>query len=290
MPFQMQYSGQTLSSSRAENFSDEVEVRKSAGRMSAPISKDPELKQAVSLDYAHTQLIQTNQAPQSPLPEDLTEFKAGYQMISKLNDRKHWGLNTQVGSSSDEPFHNWSVIDVSVTSFYAVDKTPETTWVFLLNYSNQRSFLPHIPLPGFMYIYNNKKGLVFFAGVPVVGFSYKFTQRTMLSYFSVLPWTHNLKFSYFLNGRESQIYTEYRIASETYKLVDHQDSRDRVILSDHRAIAGVKFPVSTVILDLQAGYSMNREIYQARRPGASPDWEEDLKSQAFFNAQLGINF
>lgn len=291
MPFQLQYSGQTLSSSRAEKYSDEMEVERTSGRMTIPISKEASLKQSVSFDYTHTQFKQVNETPQSPIPEKLTEMRSGYQLISQIDDLRHWGLNTQFGSSSDEPFHNWNVIDVSVTSFYAVDTSPESTWVYLLNYSNQRSFLPHIPLPGFIYIYNNKKGLVLLAGIPVFGMNYLITPKLMMSYFSILPWTHNLKFSYFLRGKDLQLYTEYKISADTYKLLDYVDNEDRVILSDYKAILGIKLPLTyTLIMDLHGGYSMKRKIYQAKRPGATPDWEENLASQAFFNAQLGVSF
>lgn len=291
MPFQLYYSGQGLSSSKAENYSDEVELQSTAGKLSIPVSKDPDFKQALSVDYSDVQIEQINADADSPLPENLTEIKTGHQFISTLDDQRRWGVNTQVGSASDEPFHNWSVTEVSVTAFYSKDTTETNNWVYLLNYSNQRSFLPHIPLPGFMYIYNNKKGLMLLAGVPVVGFNYRATPKFMITLFSVIPWTHNFKLTYFLSGRETQLYTEYKISPESYKLIDYEDSEDRVIMDDHKAIAGIKFPLfGNLSMDVHGGYSMNRKIYQAERPGASTDWEEHLEDQAFFNAQFGIVF
>lgn len=291
MPFQFYYGGQGLSSAKAEKYSDEVELETSSAKLSAPISKDKDFKQALSLDYSDVNIRQINADANSPLPENLTELKGGHQFISTIDDQRRWGVNTQLGSASDEAFHNWSVIDIGVTAFYSQDKSEESTWVYLLNYSNQRSFLPHIPLPGFIYIYNNKQGLMLLAGIPVVGFNYMATPKFMITLFSIIPWTHNFKLTYFLSGRKTQIYTEYKISPESYKLVDYKDSEDRVILDDHKAIAGIKFPlVENLSMDIHAGHSMNRKIYQAKRPGASTDWEENLEDQAFFNVQFGIVF
>lgn len=289
MPFILQYSGQSLSASKADNYSDEIDMEKTSAKIVAPLTRSPEFKQSLSFDFHQTQIEQINAVPGNPVPDQLTEIKFGHQFIMKKEEGRHYGMNTQIGSASDEPFHNWSVTSVELTPFYFYDQTSASSWMFLINYSNQRSFLPHIPLPGVMYIYNNQAGMTLFGGIPVFGITYSFTPKVMVSYFTLLPWMHHLKFTYFIDGPSLQLYTEYKIAPEMYKPINYVENEDRVILEDHKAILGIKFPLTEGLsMDVHGGYSLNRKIYQAERPGAHKDWQEHIQDQAFFNAQLGI--
>ncbi|MES2769644.1 MAG: hypothetical protein V4596_10920 [Bdellovibrionota bacterium] len=290
LPYIIQYSTQSLSSSEAERFSDKIEMDRASAKVVVPFSKSEEFKQSFSFDFNQTKIEQINESPTSPVPDKLTEEKFGYQFISKINDQKYYGMNTEIGSSSDEPFHNWSVTEVSLTPFYYYDKTPRSSWVFMLNYSNQRAILPHIPLPGFIYIRNNQKGFTLFAGIPVFGFFYKISDSLMMNYFTLLPWMHQFKVTYFVKY-PIQIYAEFKMAPELFKSIDYVDNEDRIILRDQRAVLGTQFPVvDNLTLDIHGGVSFNREIYQAEDPSKSKDWLEEIEDQTFFNAELGIKF
>ena len=290
MPFTLQYSSQNIRASDAKNYSDELEMEKASAKAVLPISKSLDNKQSLSFDFNETKIEQINESPSTPIPDKLTEMKFGHQFILKENEREYYGMNTQIGSSSDEPFFDWSVTEVSVTPFYYYDKTPYSSWVFMLNYSNQRSFLPHVPLPGFIYMYNNQEGFSLFAGVPVVGFFYSVTDKLLINYSSLIPWMHQFKVTYFIFG-PVQLYSEFKMAPEIFKLVDSVDNEDRVILEDKRVTLGTKFPILPGLsLDIHGGYSYDREIYQAKRPGSGTDWLEEIDDQKFFNIQLGARF
>lgn len=290
MPYTFQYSSQTLKESDAETYSDKIEMEKVSGKVILPISISMDQKHSLSADFNQTQIDQINKNTTSPIPEKLTEEKYGYQFINHKDDRRYYGANFMVGSASDKPFHNWSVTEVSLTTFYYYEQTPMSSWTFLINYSNQRSFLPHVPLPGVTYMYNNQEGFTLIAGIPVFGFVWRFADDWMFNYFSLIPWSHQAKLTYFVS-RPFQIYLEYKIAPETFKLVDYTDNEDRVIMEDQKAILGTVVPIAKVLsLDIHGGYSFGRKIYQAKRPGSSEDWLEEIEDQAFFNAQMGIRF
>jgi hypothetical protein len=73
--------------------------------------------------------------------------------------------------------------------------------------------------------------------------------------------------------------------------VNYVQNEDRVILEDQKIILGSKFPLTESLgLDLYGGYSFNRKIYQAKRPGSQKDWREEMANQSFFNIQLMVKF
>lgn len=290
MPFLLQISSQTLGYSEAENYSDEVKIDRISAKAVVPFSQSENFKQSFSLDFNQFKIDQLNKAGNSPIPDKLSEEKIGYQFSSKKDEDKYYGLNLLIGSSSDKPFHDWSVTEVNLTPYYYFDKNPNESWVLLLNYSNQRSFLPNIPLPGFIYIYNTHRRLSLYAGIPVFGAIYKATDNILLNYISVLPWMHQFKMTY-LRFAPFQIYSEYKVASEVFKSVNYVENEDRIILQDQKVTIGLKTPLTKEMsLDVYSGVSFDRKIYQSERPHSSKDWNEKIENQKFFNIQLGVKF
>ena len=74
-----------------------------------------------------------------------------------LGDRRGWGAGASVGSASDVPFHSIHETIFSAAARYEIPSKERNSWVFLLNYSNNRTFLNNVPLPGVALPMRRKK-------------------------------------------------------------------------------------------------------------------------------------
>lgn len=114
------------------------------------------------------------------------KFGVGYR-------NKDFGVFADFGSEGDKLFSGDSQT-LSVTGF-----TEKNSWVYFLNYSNNRTFLNHWPLPGIAYKWQTEdKKWNFYLGAPFFFASYRPMKKFVLSYFTLLPYTHKITAMYFI--------------------------------------------------------------------------------------------
>lgn len=290
LPITFHLQNEALRDSKTESFSDSIQIKKIQGRIFLPIANEDVHRWNIAFEASHYNLNQTNKRLESPIPSKLTKIENDIFYSHNDYSGEAYGAALQIGSSSDEPFSEWGVTSLQVTGFYYMEQSPKSSWLLLLNYSNLRSFLPHIPLPGVAYAYSQGKQFSLFAGIPFVGLNWHFLDRFQLTYFSTIIFSNKIKLAYNLT-EQMQIYTEFLYNPETFKLKGAANDEDRVIVDETSIRLGLKYPLTPVItLDALMGQTLRRRIYQAEIVSSSKDWVENIENQTFYNIQFGFRY
>lgn len=107
------------------------------------------------------------------IPNDLYDVEAGLgrRWLTERGNLAGWFA--LVGSASDRPFQSYDETSLMLNAFYRYSQSRESAWLWMANYSNRRSFLPHIPLVGVAWQYTPSRRRMALLGFP----------------FSMLRWT-----------------------------------------------------------------------------------------------------
>ena len=198
----------------------------------------------------------------------LWDIGAGPAFRKRLSDGDVWGGNFSVGSASDKPFHSWHEMTVQANTYYRLQSAAsnlKNAWIFLVNYSNNRSFANHIPLPGFAYWWEPSESFRALIGLPFLNLSIKPTNKLgfNLTYFA--PWAASFQASYRIVG-PLQGYGAFQWGNKSYYLAERTDKRERLFYDEKKASLGVRSPVSKALyLDLSAGYAFDRIFFKGEK-------------------------
>ncbi len=92
------------------------------------------------------------------LPDIFSDVNFGPAFRHKFSNGWILGGNALAGSSSNRPFANFNTLEFTGNAALLVPAGDGDAWAFFLNYSSNRDFLRHVPLPGFGYIFNREWG------------------------------------------------------------------------------------------------------------------------------------
>lgn len=287
-PFVFSIAQETFQDSKARFFSDSLEYSKTQAKIVGPINDSTFYRNIFQTEYVHHQFKESNPDMNSPVPSNLYEVHLGHTFLYKEEEKKIWGLNSQINSKSDKLYSEMNVVDINLTAFRYWASSVKTAWMLSLNYSSNRDFIgDHIPIPGFQYIYTPKREIFLILGIPGNGFTWQFADSWKWSYFAFL-WNQNMRLSYFI-APPIEIYTQFTYRPTSFRLKGASDDDKQVFLESKRLIAGFKFPLSQNLqVDIYGGKLYDFRLYQTESFGDEKDWLEELEDQEFFNIQLGI--
>lgn len=101
------------------------------------------------------------------LPQTFAKLDFGPTFRHRFPNRWILGANASAGSSSDRPFSSYNTLEIMGNLSLLIPSKDKGAWVFFLNYSNNRDFWRHVPLPGFGYAFNESWGQGF-VGIPAL--------------------------------------------------------------------------------------------------------------------------
>lgn len=166
------------------------------------------------------------------------------------------GVFADFGSEGDKLFSGNSQT-LSLTGFYEKD-----SWVYFLNYSNNRTFLNHWPLPGVAYKWkSDDKKWNFYLGAPFFFASWNPVKQFVLSYFTLLPYTHKLTAMYFI--KFIRVYGGLDVGPKSFvaSFLDPDDAR--IYYDEKTAFIGVAVPFSrrgAVVLRFDRSFSQKLSL------------------------------
>lgn len=100
-------------------------------------------------------------------PEEFGTAEVGFTWLKKTSDGNSRGFSATYGSAGRRILDSGLTPIISAT-FTAENKSSENrSWLFFLNYSNNRVILNHIPIPGVAYVIKEPKHMIII-GVPFV--------------------------------------------------------------------------------------------------------------------------
>lgn len=129
--------------------------------------------------------------------DSLSAIQYGFTYSMRDEVQSVWTVSAAYGSASDQPFKDNSVSAVDVTLSKKVDQPDGHSWIYFLNYSNNRPILNNIPLPGIAYTFMDQDktsgGMI---GIPFIMYWWRPTEKISTSVFTFMPSNLNLQLGY----------------------------------------------------------------------------------------------
>lgn len=183
----------------------------------------------------------------------------GVRRYSKKNQIR--GMSLSYGSASDRPFAKSSNDTAGGNYLHQFNKK----WWGLINWSNNRTFLNNVPLPGVFYVskMTPKETLLF--GFPAVLWRRRFESGFEVQYFGLLPYSHRAHAGWFWN-RFHGVTLSYENRPRTFFRNDRVSKSERLFFVEQRAMLDVQGVFIPQILKWQIGVgtSFNRSVFEAK--------------------------
>ena len=197
-------------------------------------------------------------------PENLWDIRLGGQYRQQFADGWIGGVAVGLGSASDKPFASWAETLLDVNMFARIPTEGHNAWLFFLNYSKTREFLPNVPLPGVGYWYEPSDQVRLVVGVPFAFLTLRPVKEIALSFSYFLVRSVRARVAY-SPLRFLRLYGNFEWRNESYYRADRQDDKDRFFYYEKQISAGIEaFLNQHVSLDLSAGYAFDRFYFEGR--------------------------
>ncbi|WP_413584165.1 hypothetical protein [Bdellovibrio sp. HCB274] len=207
---------------------------------------------------------------QTGIMPDLYQFDVGVTYSRMINEKKYWAMNANFGSASDKPFKDPSVNTIGANYFYVNPVDETATWIYLVNYSNNRPILNNIPIPGFAYMYTPSKTFRGIFGAPFAQIYWEFVDRWSLNFFTLIPWVIKTSVDYSIAG-PMKVSLGLDFFQSTYYIFGRENRQERLFYDEKRLFLGFKSPLSkTFMVEAEAGYAFDRRYFSAENYEPNP--------------------
>lgn len=234
------------------------------GSVTAPFYKNDEDSLAFSLTYSELDIATQAALPsQRKIPELLSSASFGLTYAQKLEGKKFWAINGSFGSASDQPFSHPNVDTLGANLFATITAEEESSWLFILNYSNNRPILNNIPIPGFAYQYTPSKTFRGLFGFPFAFMRWEFQPQWTWSFFVATFSVVKTEFAYSVAG-PVQIFTSFDFSQQPFLMRDRENTKDRLFYDEKKWAMGIRSPLSKELFaDLSGGVAFDRNFFEA---------------------------
>lgn len=198
-------------------------------------------------------------------PESLGAVDGGASYLHRIGDRRQWGARLSVGSASDHLFDSIAETEVQMTGSWMIPHRAQNAWFFLLSYSNNRSFLNNIPLPGIAYLWNKpEKGFRAVIGFPVLSLSYSPMKAWQAQLFLLGPTQQGVEISRRLT-KALEAYAAFQRNPQLWMRTNRDNNDNRLIYDEKKTLLGLRHPLGPYLsLDLSGGRTFDRRLFEAR--------------------------
>jgi hypothetical protein len=202
-----------------------------------------------------------------------------------LPDNKFWFTSVSYGSASDKPFKNSRDSTIGINHIQKFSQR----WYGAFNYSNNRSFLNNVPLPGFFYVKEMSRDKIFIVGLPFLFWLKPISQSFSISYLGVVPWTHRLKLIYTSLG-SIRPYLSFEQSPQSYFRHDRDSRYDRFYWFERRLAMGIEGDYNRNLrYDFSGGYAFDREFSEGRNFSEKSNISARLENSYFLAFSLRVN-
>ncbi|HPQ80402.1 MAG TPA: hypothetical protein PLZ86_01595 [bacterium] len=224
-----------------------------------------------------------------PFPKNLTDVRFGPTYRRKFSNDWTSGISIQFGSASDVPFGRFDDAELIATWFMRIPSGKRNAWVAFLNYSNNRDFANHIPLPGFGFVFGGNRWCRGLIGLPVIAATLfpEYKANLSLTYLPLLKITAELGYDFIPPVRA---FTEFVWSNETYFRNAQPDKKLRLFLVDKRISGGVRLrPARWAELKLAGGWVFDRNSFESRSVYKDRDYNRiDFGAGPFASVELNF--
>lgn len=192
----------------------------------------------------------------------LSDYQFGFVWSHQQTEAKSWNTSVTYGSASDKPFENSSVSVLGATLTYKHDTSETNSWMYFLNYSNNRTFLNNLVLPGFAYSFmhpsKTRGGII---GLPFFSYWHRPTPKMFNSIFIFAPSVIRAQSAYMIWGPlQGNIKLDW--SQLTYIREDSTHSKERLYFDSKRVSLGLKaFLSRSAFVELDFGRAFKRTLF-----------------------------
>jgi len=249
-----------------------------------------ELSCAASLEYqdidTDARLPDTNES----FPDNLWGINIGATFRHLLDDDKIIGGYFACGSRSDKPFDSTHETTIGTTLFVRIPSGDTDSWLWSVNYSNNREFLNNIPLPGVAYQYARSKRITAIIGVPFALVWYRPTDASSVFLGYYLVRTVHAKARYRMTDAFS-CFAGFDWDNERYLRSGRSDRKHRLFYYEKRVNVGVAFDIMQDFkIEIAGGYAFDRFYFEGTTYSDRSQNRLDIHDgpYASINAQLSF--
>jgi hypothetical protein len=194
-----------------------------------------------------------------------------------LPENRFFLTNVAFGSSSDRPFKSSRDHTLNANGILKLQEK----WFAFVNYSNNRTFLNNVPLPGAFYVAFAGRSESLILGFPFIFWLKPLSDNWSIRYFGLIPWTHRARLLYTKN-QFVRPYIAFEQQPLTYFRHDRDKERARIFWFERRLQAGVETGLSRDLrIDLGAGHSFDRQLFESRTFLGKKEFQVNLANSWF---------
>jgi len=223
------------------------------------------------------------------VPSELWDLQFGVSHRERLSDNWIIGGDLFFSSPSDRPFYGWDEMAIMLNGYLSIPSAGRNSWFFFLNYSTNREFLPHIPIPGAAYFYAPSRDFNALIGAPLLFVNWiPLTDLSLRAFYFPIH-TVYAGCDYRLSGAVN-IFASFRWENDRYYRIGREDKDDRLFWYEQRIEAGIKLQaVSGLEVVLSGGYSFDRFFFEGESyDDDRTDNRVDVGNGPFIAVRAGI--
>ena len=193
------------------------------------------------------------------IPKDYYRTELGSNYMQILPEKRSFGIRGSIGYNTNKPFIDSRDLSYSLSTSYSFPSSAQSTWVILLNLTNNGPFGNYIPIPGFIYFYRTST----FTGM----FGFPFTS---LQWTPSIPWTYSFSiFGLNINSEVAygsiehiQYLSGFSWNRQSYMLHNRVDEKDRLTFEEKKLFIGIRSPIFNILSsEFQMGDLFGRSVY-----------------------------
>lgn len=229
----------------------------------AQVYEQPDEELTVGVTVAQAELAGGAVFPESgALPHRLDDIRLTVGARWRVASGAIWGVSGSAGSASDHPFQGVGTLTESATVFTYRPQPAGDAWLFLLTYSDDRSVLNYVPVPGFAYLVH-RPHLYLMAGFPMSGGRWTPDPAWMMEGFVTGFGSGALTETWMplAQARQWRLHAGGTYGGDVYRPSEDPDRQDRIIFQELRWTGGTAYQWSPERkIDCYGGWAMLRRI------------------------------
>ncbi len=223
------------------------------------------------------------------LPNTLWDVRLGAGYRYKFDNDWIAGGQIMFGSASDRPFASGDEMLLDATGFLRIPHLEHNAFLFFLNYSNNREFWRHIPLPGFAYQFALGETSYAVAGLPFSVVSWEPVDRLRLEASYFVPRTVHAEIGYRIL-EPLKLYAGFDWTNDRFFRAHRDDDDDRLFYYEKRVVGGVRWDINdNVWLDVAGGFAFDRFFFEGEDFGDRHDTRLEIDDGPMLKLELGFS-
>lgn len=218
-------------------------------------------------------------------PYRTMEGTIGARRFGKMGEVR--GMTLSYGSASDRPFARASNDTASANYVHQFNEK----WWGLVNWSNNRTFLNNVPLPGVFYVAEMSREKSLMLGFPAILWRTRLASGFEWQYMGFLPFNHRAHIGQFWDPFHG-VTLSYEHRPQVFFRNERQAERDRLFFIEHRAMLELQGAIIPRELQWQLGVgtSFNRRVYEAKNISEEKKFDIPLGDTYLVSAQITSQF